>query len=108
MTLWSLLIPNYECNTTQLDLVEFFSDQTLARFVFGALQLVTSSLLNAKRRVSAEPIEAYGNGSIGPILLMCVCGSTGQAVLYSYVCKWFHMSRISAAFGLNSRYLLVE
>ena len=83
----------------------FFSDQTPARFVFGALQLVTS-LLNAKRRVSAEPIEAYGNGSIGPILLMCVCvdGSTGQAVLYSYVCKWFHMSRISAAFGLNSRY----
>ena len=49
----------------------FFSDQTPARFVFGALQLVTS-LLNAKRRVSAEPIEAYGNGSIGPILLMCV------------------------------------
>ena len=68
-TLWSLLLPNYEYNTTQLDLVEFFSDQTLARFVFGALQLVTS-LLNAKR-VSAEPIEAYGNGSIGPILLMC-------------------------------------
>ena len=35
---------------------------------------------------------------------VCVDGSTGQAVLYSYVCKWFHMSRISAAFGLNSRY----
>ena len=55
-----------------------------------------------RQRVSAEPIEAYGGSSIGPILHSVQPTTVSVSV---YCCKWFHMSTISAALMVNKSLL---